>query len=88
MNDSKNMILAVAISALILLGWTWASNRYFPTTSPQSTKVVDGKVQPSSTSALSTTARIKFLLSFTSPKILTVRGRSPGPPRGGNGRCA
>jgi len=45
-NDSKNMILAVAISALILLGWTWASNRYFPTSSPQSTKVVDGKVQP------------------------------------------
>ena len=47
MNDSKNMILAVAISALILLGWTWASNRYFPPANPPaSTKVVDGKQQP------------------------------------------
>src|SRR5258705_12103621 len=41
------MILAVAISALILLGWTWASNRYFPPANPPaSTKVVDGKQQP------------------------------------------
>jgi YidC/Oxa1 family membrane protein insertase len=40
------MILAVAISALILLGWTWASSRYFPTANPPSTKIVDGKQQP------------------------------------------
>jgi YidC/Oxa1 family membrane protein insertase len=45
-NDSKNLILAVALSALILLGWGWASNRYFPTANPPSTKVEDGKVQP------------------------------------------
>ena len=46
MNDSKNMILAVAISALILLGWTWASNRYFPPAKPAaSTKVVNGQQQ-------------------------------------------
>ena len=25
MNDSKNMILAVVLSALVLLGWTWAA---------------------------------------------------------------
>jgi len=42
----KNLILAVALSALVLLGWTWASNRYFPTAAPQSTKVQDGKQQP------------------------------------------
>ncbi len=29
-NDSKNLILAVVLSALVLLGWTWAANRYFP----------------------------------------------------------
>jgi YidC/Oxa1 family membrane protein insertase len=41
------MILAVAISALILLGWTWASNRYFPPANPPaSSKVADGKPQP------------------------------------------
>jgi len=46
-NDSKNMILAVAISALILLGWTWASNRYFPPANPPAnTKVVNGQQQP------------------------------------------
>ena len=39
--------LAVAISALILLGWTWASNRYFPPAKPPaSTKVVNGQQQP------------------------------------------
>ena len=46
MNDSKNMILAVAISALILLGWTWASSRYFPPAKPATvTQTVDGKPQ-------------------------------------------
>jgi YidC/Oxa1 family membrane protein insertase len=45
-NDSKNLILAVVLSALVLLGWTWAANRYFPTANPPSTKVVNGKQQP------------------------------------------
>ena len=46
MNDSKNLILAVALSALVLLGWTWAANKYFPAANPPSTKVVNGKQQP------------------------------------------
>ena len=46
MNDSKNMILAVVLSVLVLLGWTWAANRYFPAASPPSTKVQGGKQQP------------------------------------------
>ena len=46
MNDSKNLILAVVLSALVLLGWSWAANRYFPTAQPASTKVANGKVQP------------------------------------------
>jgi YidC/Oxa1 family membrane protein insertase len=45
-NDSKNLILAVALSILVLLGWTWAANKYFPTANPQSTKVEGGKQQP------------------------------------------
>jgi YidC/Oxa1 family membrane protein insertase len=45
-NDSKNMILAVVLSALVLLGWTWAANKYFPTSSPPSTKVENGRTQP------------------------------------------
>ena len=46
MNDSKNLILAVVLSALVLLGWTWAANKFFPTANPQSTKVEAGKQQP------------------------------------------
>src|SRR3954467_7516262 len=45
-NDSKNLILAVVLSALVLLGWTWAANKYFPTANPPSTKVENGQQQP------------------------------------------
>jgi len=45
-NESKNLILAVALSALILIGWSWAANKFFPTANPQSTKVEAGKQQP------------------------------------------
>ena len=46
MNDSKNLIFAVVLSALVLLGWTWAANKYFPTANPPSTKVEAGKQTP------------------------------------------
>ncbi|MBW0007528.1 MAG: membrane protein insertase YidC [Sphingomonas sp.] len=46
MNDSKNLILAVVLSALVLLGWTWAANKYFPTSNPPSSKIEAGKQQP------------------------------------------
>jgi YidC/Oxa1 family membrane protein insertase len=45
-NDNKNLILAVALSVLVLVGWTFVANRYFPTANPPSTKVVKGKQQP------------------------------------------
>jgi YidC/Oxa1 family membrane protein insertase len=45
-NDSKNLILAVVLSALVLLGWTFAANKFFPTANPPSTKVVNGKQEP------------------------------------------
>ena len=46
MNDSKNLILAVVLSALVLIGWSWTANKFFPTASSQSTKVESGKPQP------------------------------------------
>ena len=46
MNDSKNLILAVVLSALVLLGWSWAANRFIPTANPPSTQVAAGKQQP------------------------------------------
>jgi len=42
-NDSKNMILAIVLSALVLIGWSFISERYFPTANEPSTKIVDGK---------------------------------------------
>jgi YidC/Oxa1 family membrane protein insertase len=45
-NDKNNLILAVVLSALVLIGWTWAANKYFPTANPPSTQVENGKQQP------------------------------------------
>jgi YidC/Oxa1 family membrane protein insertase len=45
-NDTKNLILAVTLSIVVLLGWTFVANRYFPTANPPSTKVEGGKQQP------------------------------------------
>ncbi len=38
METSRNMILAVVLSALVLLGWSLISERYFPTATPPATK--------------------------------------------------
>ena len=46
MNDQKNMILAIVLSALVLFGWTYLSDTYFPVANEPSTKVVAGKNVP------------------------------------------
>jgi len=45
-SDNRNMVLAIILSALVLLGWTFVSNAYFPTASEPTTKIVDGKSVP------------------------------------------
>jgi YidC/Oxa1 family membrane protein insertase len=40
------MILAIVLSALVLFGWTFISERYFPTANAPATKIVDGKQIP------------------------------------------
>ena len=49
MNDSKNMILAVVLSALVLLGWSWAANRFFPTSAPPPAKSESVQQAPATT---------------------------------------
>ena len=79
MNDSKNLILAVVLSALVLLGWTWAANKYFPTANPPSTQVENGKVkplpqpqaQPTATAPKALKARSAVLASTPRVKIQT-----------------
>ena len=44
MNENKNLILAVLLSALVLLGWSVLSERFMPANPPP--KVEDGKVVP------------------------------------------
>ena len=45
MNENKNLILAVVLSALVLLGWGWLSNKITPA-NPSPVKVENGQVQP------------------------------------------
>jgi YidC/Oxa1 family membrane protein insertase len=40
------MILAVVLSAMVLLGWGWASQHYFPVANPPATKVQNGRSAP------------------------------------------
>jgi len=44
--NQRNLILAVVLSALVFLGWTFLSARFFPVANPPSTKVVNGKSVP------------------------------------------
>jgi YidC/Oxa1 family membrane protein insertase len=46
LDNQRNMILAIVLSALVLFGWSALSNRFFPTANPPATKVVNGKQVP------------------------------------------
>jgi len=39
----RNLILAVLLSALVFIGWTFIAARYFPPVATQSTRIVNGK---------------------------------------------
>ncbi len=43
MNEQKNLILAIVLSAVVLFGWSAISERFFPTANPPVTRVEDGK---------------------------------------------
>ena len=45
MNENKNLILAVVLSALVLLGWSFLSDKFVPS-NPPSVKVENGNVEP------------------------------------------
>jgi YidC/Oxa1 family membrane protein insertase len=45
-NDNKNMILAVVLSAIVLFGWGFVSERWFPTANPPVTKIENGHQVP------------------------------------------
>ena len=43
MDNQRNMILAIVLSAIVLFGWTALSERFFPVANPPVTRVEDGK---------------------------------------------
>ncbi len=43
MNDNRNMLLAIVLSALVLIGWSLLSDRLFPTAGPQTVEIDRGK---------------------------------------------
>ena len=45
MNDNRNMLLAIVLSAIVLIGWSLLSDTFFPTAGPQTQQVENGKVK-------------------------------------------
>jgi YidC/Oxa1 family membrane protein insertase len=45
-DDKRNIVVFVLLSVLILVGWTFVADRWFPTANPPATKTVDGKQVP------------------------------------------
>ncbi|USI73947.1 membrane protein insertase YidC [Sphingomonas morindae] len=81
MNEQRNLLLALLLSGLVLLGWTLISDRYFPTANKPSTKVVDGKpvplpnpqAQPVATGPLASQDRGRALAASPRVRIATPR---------------
>ncbi|WP_157220600.1 membrane protein insertase YidC [Flavisphingomonas formosensis] len=46
MDNNRNVILAIFLSALVVIGWMLLAPRFLPTANPPATKIVDGKQLP------------------------------------------
>jgi YidC/Oxa1 family membrane protein insertase len=46
LENQRNMILAIVLSAIVLFGWSLLSERLFPTAAEPATKIVDGRQVP------------------------------------------
>ncbi|WP_336958525.1 membrane protein insertase YidC [Sphingobium aquiterrae] len=46
MDDKRNIILAVLLTALIMFGWPYVANHFFPAANPPATRVQGGKTTP------------------------------------------
>ncbi|HEY5722563.1 MAG TPA: membrane protein insertase YidC [Allosphingosinicella sp.] len=77
MNEQRNMILAIALSAIVLFGWGIVTEYFFPTANPPATRIVDGKEVPvARPSDVKSTAPAPA--APAAPRDLaTVRGESP-----------
>ena len=82
MQNQRNLILAVVLSCLVFLGWTFLSARFFPVAAPPSTKIVNGKqvALPSPESQASQPARVRnrVIVLAESPRIQILTPRLAG----------
>src|SRR6476620_8568132 len=68
------MMLALVLSALVILSWSFVSDKIFPTALPQTHKVEDGKVKPiahpaDAAAPSPTTLRNRALVLGESPRV-------------------
>jgi YidC/Oxa1 family membrane protein insertase len=67
------MILAIVLSAMVLLGWSLLAERWFPTAAPQTQRVEDGKVkplpQPAASSAAPQALRARSAVIAATPRV-------------------
>jgi YidC/Oxa1 family membrane protein insertase len=80
--NQRNLILAVLLSALVFLGWTFLSPRFFPVANPPSTKIVNGKSvalpTPESQADQPAKARDRTLVLHESPRVAILTPRMAG----------
>jgi len=81
-SNQRNLILAVVLSCLVFLGWTFLSSRFFPVAAPPSTQIVKGKqvALPTPQSQASQPARLRnrTLVLRESPRVQIASPRLAG----------
>ena len=83
-SDNKNMILAVVLSAIVLFGWSFVSERYFPTANPPVTRIEKGREvatpQPQASPAANAPAAIRdrAIVVRESPRVAIRTPRLAG----------
>jgi len=80
--NQRNLILAVVLSCLVFLGWTFLSARFFPVAAPPSTQIVNGKQvalpTPESQANQPTRVRDRAIVLAESPRIQILTPRVAG----------
>ena len=73
MNDNRNMILAIVLSLIVLVGWSYVAEIWFPVSQPQTQKVENGKVRPAPPPAASPAApaalRSRAVVIASTPRV-------------------
>ncbi|NIJ06442.1 YidC/Oxa1 family membrane protein insertase [Sphingomonas vulcanisoli] len=83
MENSRNFILAIALSALVIIGWGFLSKRYLPpVANPPATEIVKGKQvalpKPEAAQDSANTIRDRAIVLRESPRIAIATPRIAG----------